>query len=80
MQMFFAYRHIVIPDHHLVAWWDTTLCNDSVVLLVISVYNMGSFELNTCFFKMSIFCCCILKCPLHIASYTMRIGVSVMEL
>ena len=38
---------------------------------------------NTCFFKDFNFCLDFsrsLKCPLHIASYAMRIGVSVMEL
>ena len=36
---------------------------------------------NACFFKISIFLYSrSLKCPLHIASYALRIGVSVMEL
>ena len=39
---------------------------------------------NACFFKISFFFCCWysenLKCSLHIASYALRIGVSVMEL
>ena len=40
---------------------------------------MGLFGPNTCFFQDFKFLLS-LKCPLHIASYALRIGVSVVEL
>ena len=43
--------------------------------------NKGWLEPNACFFKISIFSFFkSLKCTLHIASYALRMGVSVMEL